>query len=212
MMSYALEYSRFQALFLFCLLAVVMQFAAILAAIFYMRKRHLGLRSLMGSYMLSSRQFARLEASLPMLQALERVHLASAYLHAAQEVEVQLSAQWADIQDALKQLEPVHSAGKVNFSVLSARGAFELYGQMQGKFLHHSRQGEKALAQHILQSQGQDLRISLDTILKSGAEAGSQRFLAGYGLQCDMDFAWMVYPPVLIFLSFATFLGMQAFS
>lgn len=211
MHSFAADFSRAQTVFLFSLLIVTLQFVAISVAIFYMQRRYRGLESQRKKYSFSNRLFIRLEASLSQLQVLEKIHLVNVQQKLAYEVEEQLNALWMGIEKALSQFAAVELAGKANFSVLSVRAGFDLYRQMQQDFIGHSKLGEKAFAQHLLNSKGKDLRTSLESVLKSGRDTSFKYLFAGYQANRAMDFVWMAYPLILIFLSFAVFVGMYAF-
>lgn len=195
----------------FSLLIAVLLFVVILFALFHIRKRYQGLEMQIKKYGVSNRLFIGLEAALFQLHVLEKIHLLNVHQKLAHEVEELLGALWIDIEKILGQFASVNYVGKQNFSVLSVRGGFDLYKQMQNDFIRHSKLGEKAFAQHMLNSQGRDLREGLERVLKSGRENNFKYLFEEYKVNGALSFVWTVYPVFLILLSFATFVGMYAF-
>jgi hypothetical protein len=206
-----IEFMRSETVVFFSLLIVFLLFVAICYVVSHARKRYLELEGQIKKFVASQGVFLGLEASLSQLHALEKIHLLNVHQKLAHEVEELLGALWIDIETALKQFAPSNYVGEQSFSVLTVLGGFELYKKMQLDFIGHSNAGEKSFAQHMLNFQGRDLRESLDSVLKSGRESSFKHLFSKYKVYGVLDFAWAVYPVILILLSFATFFGVYAF-
>lgn len=212
MYSLAIDSSHVQALVAFATLVFTVQFIAIFFACFYMQKKYLGLVSQRRRYSLSDKLFYRLEASFAQLQVLEKIHLANLQQTLADDIEEQLHVLWIDIEKALGQFAFMDNTEQVNFSILSVRAGFDLYRQMQRDFLQHSKLGEKGFALHLLNSKGKDLCSSLQSLLTTERHNSFRHLLTGYKIIGLMDFVWMVYPLILIFLSVSALIGMYIWS
>lgn len=205
MRPFVVDFSHPQAVLLCSVLIATLQFIAVAIAIFSMQKRYLGLESQKKKYSRFHKLFVRLEACLSQLQVLERIHLINVHQKLEQEIEDQLNTLWTEIEKSLGLVGSVEYVGKVKFSVLSVYAGFDLYKQMQKDFINQSKQGEKEFAQYLLNSQGKELRTSVEAVLKSGRENSFKHQFAGYKINGALDFAWMVYPLtwILIFLSYS---------
>ena len=193
------------------LCVVVFQLATASLTVFYMRRRYRRLEQLKRRHGDSRAALMGLEQHLSQMRTLERFHWLSEQGSLTLEVEHRMQSLWVAIRTAVDAcLEAMPKDGS-RFPMLSVQGGFDVYWEMQQRFLAHSNAGDKGLAEHLLLTHGQEVGHSLEHLLKTTQTLHARFALAELAGDYAAPFAWLAYPTMALVLSAAAFLGLYAF-
>ncbi len=190
---------------------VLFQLATVSLTVAYMGKRYRRLEQLKRGHGDARTVLVGLEQHLSHMRTLERVHWLSTQRSLTAEVEHRMQSLWTAIRAAMGgALEAMPQDGS-KVPMLSVQGGFDVYWDMQQRFLAHSNAGEKGLAEHVLLTQGHELGRSLEQLLKTTQTLHARFALAELEDDAASAHAWLAYPALALVLSAAAFLGLYAF-
>jgi hypothetical protein len=197
-------------LLLIGLVMVVFQLVTIGMAVIYMHKKYRWLEWVKSKHATSNALLVYLDGSLSQMKALERCHLLNIQSPLTTEIENLVQSLWVEIGKALGQCQDSAKEEGSKFSMLSVQGGFDLYREMQERFLTHSNAGDKAFAEHLLNSSGQEIYNNLKLLLETARSLDSHLALTQLEADDSMSYAWIAYPTVALIFSVAAFLAVYA--
>lgn len=190
---------------------VLLQLATTCLTVFYMRRRYRRLEQLKRRHGDSRVALMGLEQHFSQMKTLERVHWMSDQLSLSVYVEHRMQSLWVAIRTSVDAcLEAMPKDGS-RFPMLSVQGGFDVYWEMQQRFLAHSNAGDKGLAEHLLRTHGQEVGHSLEQLLTTTQTLHARFALAELEGDDAAPFAWLAYPMMALVLSAAALLGLYAF-
>lgn len=189
------------------LVMVVFQLLTVGMTVVYMRRKFRWLEQVKRKHASVHAMLLYLESSLAHMNALEMVHLLNMQPTLTSEIEHVLHALWQEVERTLARCLASTAGDGSKFSILSVQGGFDLYREIQDRFLTHSNAGDKAFAEHFFNTSRQEMGSRLKQLLESTKALGDRSSLAELESDDSLEYSWVLYPTVGLIFSIAAFLG-----
>lgn len=186
---------------------LLIQFLSFYMTIFFVSRRYKKLNVVRKKYQYTREVMSYLDESIAYIKTLEKVHLLNVNPQLSTEVERLFGARWEAIHGKFYQSLALGCGDRHKFSILSVRGGFDLYRQMQREFLEHSNRGQKVIAQQLLSSRGEELLISLHHLLEASRKCGAESLRAELRAAIKRDRVRVVYPSLAAIVALSVFFG-----